>query len=886
MAQQKNMLLALNRGIVSALGLARIDSDRVKYGAQTQTNIVPRVLGSAMLRPGLEYINSTRSDNLAILEPFVFSVDDTAMLEFTEVSSVGDIRVLIDDVILTRPTVTAAITNGSFVTDLTGWTDSDESGATSNWTDAGSAFFGYMDLKGDGLNAAIREQQVTVNETGIEHALSIGVIRGPVTLRVGSTAGGEDYIAETALGTGTHSLAFTPTGDFHIHLSSRLKYTVRLNGCLLESDNEVFFGTNYGIGELGDLRFAQSGDIIFIASNGKKTKKIERRGTRSWSYVDYESIGPFRAINITDITMAPSAIEGDITITASKDFFRSTHVGATIRIASIGQDVRANISAEDNFTDPIKVTGAGDARIFNVVISGTFTATVTIQYSVGEPGSWVDLATTYAVPTTTTIDDGLDNQIVYYRIGVKSGDFTSDTAVVKLTIPSGSITGIARIHGYTNATAVTGRVIRAFGGTDPSKDWWESEWSDYRGWPTAVAFHEGRLGLSGKDKIWLSESDEYYNFDDETVGDSGPINRRIGFGPIQAIHWMMSIGRLLMGTAQNSANVAPALMDGNSPIAARSSSFDEPLTPTNFNLKQVDPVGAFVDRSRTRLYTLQFDGDDYRPADQTILAPDLNAVGIAYIVVQMKPDIRIHCVRTDGTVGMLVFDRGENVVAWIEIETDGYVRHVSVLPGDVEDQVYYVVERTINSATKHYIEKWALESECQGGTLNKQADSFYLYSGASVTTITGLSHLEGETVYVWANGKNLGSYVVASAEITVSEAVTDAVIGKTYTGQFKGVKLGALFEGGLNKRRRIAGLGLVMHNTHHQGVQYGPSFTELYDLPAVLDNQTVVADTVFEDFEYDIFSAGGGWSNDSRLCLQMTAPNPATIQAVSLVVDD
>jgi len=45
-----------------------------------------------------------------------------------------------------------------------------------------------------------------------------------------------------------------------------------------------------------------------------------------------------------------------------------------------------------------------------------------------------------------------------------------------------------------------------------------------------------------------------------------------------------------------------------------------------------------------------------------------------------------------------------------------------------EDQVYYVVNRTINGATVRYLEKWAKETDCRGGTLNKQADAFIIFT--------------------------------------------------------------------------------------------------------------------------------------------------------------
>jgi hypothetical protein len=889
----KRLLLAFNRGIISRLGLARIDLKRMAYSAEIQANIIPRVLGAAMLRPGWKYLATGDEDASGnslptITIPFIFSATEKALIEFIGrvQTANGDLRVYVDDELVSRPAVTAAVTNGFFVDDIDDWTDADEAGAVSTWTDSGNLFFDYMDLTGDGLNAAIRRQEVTVNETGVEHALGITVDSGLATLRVGSSAGAEDYIAEVMLRPGAHSLAFTPTGNFHIQLSNRLPYKARLSRCTVEAAGNMVLGTDFSDDDLPFIRYAQSGDIVFIACKGHQQRMVERRSPRSWSFTYYESQnGPWRVINVTDITLTPSALTGTSVITASKGIFREEHVGGLLRIASIGQDVRATITAEDTFTDPIRVVGIADARIFNVNISGTFTATLTVQYSVAEPGAWVDLATTYTAPTSAPIDDGLDNQIIYYRLGVKAGDFSSGTVTARLSIGAGSITGVGRIVEFNSATSVDVNVLKAFGGLSSSKDWWESVWSGYRGWPSAVGLNEGRLGWAGNDKILLSISDSYYEFDDDFEGDAGPISRSIGFGPIQDIFWLLPLQRLLMGTATNAKNTAPAVIDGNSPIVARSDSLDEPLTPTNFNLKTVSPIGLFVDRSGTRLMQLQFDGNDYVPVDMNLLTPDLNAIGISYIAVQTKPDIRIHCVRADGAVSMIVFDAAENVAAWVEVETNGEVEHCSVLPGDVEDQVYYVVKREIDGDTVRFIERWALESECQGGTLNKQADSFIEYSGSSTATITGLDHLEGETVVAWGSGKDLGEYTVASGSITLSEAVTSCIVGLHYRGRFKGAKLGAMFQDGINMRRKINELGLMLLNTHHKGVKYGPSFDKLYDLPQSLDSTPVAVDTVHEEFDFDMFSFGGDWSVDSRLHLEANAPKPFTIQAASLGAD-
>ena len=878
MPKQNQATVALNRGIISRYGLARIDLARTGMAAEEMTNWVPRVMGSMSLRPGMKYVGTTRSNALAKLFPFIFAADDTAHLEITA----GVMRVRIDDTLITRPSVSATVTNGSFTSNVTGWTDSDEAGATSQWQ-AG----GYLALQGSGTNAAIRDQQVTVSNAGTEHALRVVIARGPVLLRVGSTSGDDDYVSETTLGTGIHSLAFTPSGNFHIRLFNRRSFNALVDSVTVESSGTMEITVPWQAADLSLIRMRQSGDVLFVACYGYQQRKIERRSTRSWSVVLYEpETGPFRNVNTTPVTITPSGLTGDITLTASKALFRTTNVGSLYRIQSTGQTVTETITAEDTFTDPIRVAGVEGQRAFGITISGVFTATVTLQYSVGEPGSWVDVAS-YTTEQSISYNDTLDNQVIYYRIGVKAGGFTSGSITATLSYTSGSITGIARVTAYTSPTVVSAVVLQDFGAVTASSDWWESAWSDRRGWPSAVTLFEGRVWWAGRDKVYGSIVDAFEDFDDEFEGDSGPISRSIGEGPVETINWLLPLNRLMMGTLSNSAPIDSVKLDGSNVLSGRSSSFDEPLTPTNFNLKSAAAAGAFVQRSRQRLMSLQFDlnESDYKPEDMSVAVPDLCEAGIAGIAVQYQPDTRIHCWLDDGTVALMVHDKGEGVICWVNIETDGVIEDVSVLPGDAEDRVYYVVRRTINGSTVRYIEKWALESECRGGTLNKQADAFYEYSGAATTTITGLDHLEGEEVVAWGAGKYLGDFTVSSAQITgLPESVTGAIVGIGYTARFKSAKqaFAAALGTPLNQRKRLDHVGLIAANMHAKGLSIGPDFDHLDDLPDTEDMDEVGEDVVHEDYDHEMHPFDGEWTTDARVCLQAQAPKPVTVMAFTV----
>jgi hypothetical protein len=291
---------AFNRGLVSRLGLARVDLEkRVALSAEIQTNFMPRTLGSMMLRPGFGYTGGTLNDDIAVHIPFVFAFDDTAIIELTD----QKMRVKINETVITRPSVASQVTNGTFGTNITGWTDADESGAVSTWASGG-----YAQLTGTDFNAAILRQQVTVGaaDQNIEHALRLVIARGPVTLRVGSTSGGDEYISEASLNTGTHSLAFTPTGNFHITLFNRLSRITLVDTCLVESATDMEIDAPWLEADLDLIRWDQSGDVVFVACDGYQQRRIERRGTRSWGVAVYApEDGPYRAANTSRVTLTP-----------------------------------------------------------------------------------------------------------------------------------------------------------------------------------------------------------------------------------------------------------------------------------------------------------------------------------------------------------------------------------------------------------------------------------------------------------------------------------------------------------------------------------------------------------------------------------------------------
>lgn len=899
-------LYSFNRGYVSKRALGRIDVEKLKLSASEQTNWQPSIIGPMSLRPGTRYVRSVYNDAAAILVPFIRSLDATALLEFTD----SILRPLVNEAPITRASVSTSVTNGDFSSG-TGWTVTTTGGAS------GSISGGKLTMSSANLNGQVtvdRAVTVSVGDQATEHAFRIIVDRGPVTFRCGSTQGDDNIISQTTLLTGTHSLAFTPnTGTIYPQFESLLNRQVIVDSITVEGSGVMTLPSPYLAADLADIRWTQSADVVFLACDGYQQRRVERRGTNSWSIVLYQpDDGPFQALPANGGKLSVNGAIGNITITATRPTFKSTNVGGLFRIFTPGYNASYTIARADTFTPPIRVSGTGSGRSISIVVSGTFSATVTLQRSFdSETSGFADVGN--YTSGTSTLSDGFDNSIAYYRIGIKAGNYTSGTVTVQLIFQGsgggfgstgstslGGRAGVVRITSITSATSAEAEVLSGFSSVNvTTDDWNEGEWSDRRGWPTAVDFYEQRLCWAGNDKLWASVSDAFTSFNLDQEGDAGPINRSIGSGPVQTISWLLSMQRLLMGSDA-------------AELVVKSSSFDEPLTPTNFAIKsastqgsaripaqKVDRRGVYVQAGRKKLYELAFDVEtqDYDSRDLNKLATDILSAGVKRVVVQRQPDTRIHCVLDDGTVAILVYEPREEVVAWYAWETSsGTVEDACVIPSNTGDKVYYVVNRTINGSTKRYIERIVRDDECLGQPEAYLADCHLAYSGSAVTTITGLSHLEGKSVVVWGwntsspftvtdpegnsvtVGRDLGTFTVSSGQITgLAAAVTNACVGLAYEARFKSARLAYLSPSPLTQVKRIDHVGLVIADTHCQGVEYGQDFDNMDEMPLNEKGQNIDTNLVWSEEEIPAMELNGRWEPDSRLCLKASSPRPATV---------
>ena len=110
-------------------------------------------------------------------------------------------------------------------------------------------------------------------------------------------------------------------------------------------------------------------------------------------------------------------------------------------------------------------------------------------------------------------------------------------------------------------------------------------------------------------------------------------------------------------------------------------------------------------------------------------------------------------------------------------------------------------------------------------------DSQLDYNGSAVTTISGLSHLEGQTVQILADGSTHADKIVSSGGITLDRSSKKVKVGLGYNSILQTMRIeGGSAEGtGQGKVKRISKVVLRLFNT--VGVKCGPSLTNLESVP-------------------------------------------------------
>ena len=525
-----------------------------------------------------------------------------------------------------------------------------------------------------------------------------------------------------------------------------------------------------------EVTYAQSGDVMFIAHQTFMVRKLVRTGLTSFQMetktFDTQSAGakiyqPYFQFQDLGVTLDPSASSGNgITLTTSAPYWDTTgsqsggnfpdskHVGITVKyhdqeitITSVQSTTQATGNCLATLKKRLKVDSF---RTDN----GVATVTVTLVnhgFSAGDA---------FAITNANTVG------------GISASNLNGNRTVAEV-IDDNTFTFTA--GGNANDSV-------AGGGTPflethaPATNWSEQSYSELRGYPGAVTFHQNRLWYGGTisqpDGLWASKSNEFFNFDIGDASDNDSIDITAAIGEVNTIRHLVS-NRDLQCFTSTDEFIVPAFVE-------------KPTTPTNATIKRQTSFGSafvkpfvfdgatvYVQTSGEIVREFLFDDGQNAYTGQPIssLASHLikNPIQASTLAGGIdRAESYYFLVDADGTLGVFNSNRGEQRYGWTQFTSQGSFHSICT----VDTRVYAVVKFDKGDGTNKYI-------LCEFDT-SFNTDMAKTYSGSNGVFNVSADFANGAVLDVVSGTHYLGQFTVASGNIDVSavdNSLSSAEIG-------------------------------------------------------------------------------------------------------------
>jgi len=327
-----------------------------------------------------------------------------------------------------------------------------------------------------------------------------------------------------------------------------------------------------------------------------------------------------------------------------------------------------------------------------------------------------------------------------------------------------------------------------------------------------------------------------------------------------------------------------------------------PLIPTSVQADQVAYWGAskvvpavvgqsiiYVQTRGRIVRDLQLDpsSSGLNGRDLTLLAGHLfKGLTISRLDFAQNPHSIVWAIRSDGGLLGLTYVPDDDVWGWHRHDSgaSAVFEDVCVVPETDEDAVYLLVTRTINAATVRYIERLA----------NREflllVNAFFVdaglsYSGAPISVITGLGHLEQQILAVLGDGTvvfngdpsapTANNFKVVGGSVTLPAAYSVIHAGIPIRhAEIETVNLDAPGTSIRDKRKRVQGLTILVEKSSPV-FQAGPDAAHLLSYrPETWQPASGLVDDALQQ------EITAGFDDYGRIVIRQTEPLPLTILGV------
>jgi len=768
-------------GEISPKFEGRINIEKYKEGLADLTNMIVIPSGGVTRRPGTEFLGEVKSSSVKTrLLPFQFKASDTYILEFGN-------------------QIMRVYRNGAQVLDASAKTIT-----------------------------AITQASPGVITSGT-HSLSNGDEVFVTGISGMTELNGRNYLVANST---TNTFTLTDLFGNAINTTSFTAYT---SG---GSATEIFeLATPYAEADLFGIRFVQSADTMYLVHPNYDVRKLSRTDHNAWKFSTAIFQGPLEAVK--KITAITKANPGVLTVTAHG--YSNGDEIALSNIQGMTEINAANFRVANVTTDTFTLTDeAGD----NVN---------TTSFTTFDPGGGVEQVITGASKQSecviTSNDHAFfDDDVIYIQsvggMTQLNGNHYIVTGATTNTFKIKTLAGVV-VDSTAFTTYTSGGTADLTLSSVQKINPVTQALSGANNRPSVVTFFEQRLVFGNTNEnpqtLWFSKNADYQNFDTGTAADDALIYT-IASNQSDDIRYLSATRVLTIGT-------------GGGEFVLSSTS-DGPITPTTTVIRkysnygsgnaepvQVADVTLFLQRGDRKVREFKYAGDvdvnAYAAPDMTILAEHITKGGLTQFAYQQEPDSIVWALRSDGTLLGLSYRREEQIVAWHKHVVGGVfgtgqavVESITTLPTETgEDELYMIVKRTINSVTKRYIEKMNL---FDFGSVTIGAffvDCGLAYNGTATATLSGLYHLEGETLTVIANGAAHPDVTVSNGSVTLNYSATTAALGFKYTSNMQTMRIESGSRDGTSqgKPKRVHALTARFFET--VGAEIGNSSNETDRIP-------------------------------------------------------
>ena len=702
---------------------------------------------------------------------------------------------------------------------------------------------------------------------------------------------------------------FSTTQTYILEFGDQYIRVYKDKGQVQSGGSAVEISTPYLEAELFDLKFAQSADVLYICHPNHEVEKLSRTSHTSWTLADVDfTKGPMQDANTTTTTLNPGATAVGTGVSLAASATTGINSGSGFQSTDVGRFVFLHGGYA-------KITGVTDTTNATIEILTTLSAsTATENWRLGA------FSDTTGHPSCVTFFEqrlvfaGTTNQpqTVFFS---KSGDYENMDANIGGTIADSDAIIYTIASNQVNAirfmTATRTLIIGTAGGEFSVS----GGGADVAITPTNILIKkQSNHGAANLDALAVGNVTLFmqrarrkmrelaYNFDvdgyiapdmtilAEHITEGGITQMAYQQEPNQIIWLVRGDGELIGFTYQREQQVTAwhrhifggkfgeatitvtdfANIADNTKIVLTKSDG----TSTTFNSATSATSGKFHttssnNQTATNLKTL-IDADSNFTATVST-----NTVTIKETAPQ--------------ATGFLTMTTGDTTRLASTDEGKAICESVAVIPtDDTEYEVYIIMKRTINGSTKRYIEVLNTFdfTETDNTTFNF-LDSQLDYNGSAVTTISGLSHLEGQTVAILADGATHANKIVSSGEISLDRSATKVKVGLAYTSLLQTMRIDAGARDGTSQSKTKRIYEITIRLFESVGVEVGPDLNNLERIPfrssANAMDQGITPFTGDKEVEFR-----GNYETDGFVFVRQTQPLPLTILSLypRLVTND